>query len=287
MDRTLKQAYALLLAFEIFSASVFPPKLTLPHRHKKECIEKRVVSLMTPELFELKCRLKADGYDISSAIEDSRFRLYWPEKSKVTKDAAKPSGNFYLSPDFGFYTELSFEQAVKYYDKNRKWLEKAEKVNNISGAAEYIVAIHQIESNFGKKTGKKPVFNSLASMYVQGKRKKFAYNELKEFLSLKGKIYNNYFQIKGSWAGAFGNSQTIPSTYKNYYKDFDNDGVANPYSTADSIGFTANYLKSCGFEESIKKAIYGYNRSKRYVEAVDVFAKELKKRIKPKQKTNA
>jgi len=245
---------------------------------------------MAPELFELKCRLKKDGYDISSAIEDSRFRLYWPEKSKATTKTAvkvKPAGNFYLSPSFGFYTELSLKQAVEYQNKNKKWLKKAEEVYNIPGVSGYIVAIHQIESNLGKKTGKKPVFNSLASIYVQGRRKKFAYNEIKEFLSLKGKLYNDYFKIKGSWAGAFGNSQTIPSTYKNYYKDFDNDGIANPYSTADSIGFTAQYLESFGFAENRKNAVYAYNHSKKYVNAVDAFAKELGRRTRARQKTNA
>ncbi len=116
-------------------------------------------------------------------------------------------------------------------------------------------------------------------MYVNGR--KWTFSEIKCFIDIKGTLYKDIFSIKGSYAGAFGIAQSLPSSYKLFGVDFDKDGVIDPYSMEDSIGFVANYLYKGGFRESIssrERAIYSYNRQKSYVNAIIKYADELKKK---------
>ena len=78
-------------------------------------------------------------------------------------------------------------------------------------------------------------------------------------------------EIKGSWAGAFGMSQFLPSSYISWAVDGNNDGVINLFDKADAIFSVANYLSSNGWgksDDKQRKAIWHYNHSSAYVDAV-------------------
>ncbi|MEM4261260.1 MAG: lytic murein transglycosylase, partial [Candidatus Woesearchaeota archaeon] len=116
--------------------------------------------------------------------------------------------------------------------------------------------------------------SSLIMDLVTARASKKANWAIEELLALE-KMYKEYniniLNLNGSWAGAFGYSQFLPSSFINYSVDGDNDGVINLFSLKDAIFSIANYLKENGWKdtyESQNKAVYAYNNSKEYVQAV-------------------
>ena len=87
--------------------------------------------------------------------------------------------------------------------------------------------------------------------------------------------------IKGSWAGAFGLCQFVPSAYLNYGVDGNGDGRVDLFNVVDALASIANYLKGSGWEQGDlakkKKAIYAYNHCDNYVKAVLAYAKAIRK----------
>lgn len=112
-----------------------------------------------------------------------------------------------------------------------------------------IVAVWGVESDFGKSFGKRPVVQSLATLACEAPRRNDYWR--KEFIAaLKildhGDIAPEEFY--GSWAGAFGHTQFMPSTFLGMAVDLDGDGRRNiASSAADSLGSTANYLRKSGW----------------------------------------
>ena len=87
------------------------------------------------------------------------------------------------------------------------------------------------------------------------------------------------FDLKGSWAGAFGICQFLPSSYLNWAVDGNDDGNINLYEMDDAIFSVANYLINHGWSEQPedqKKAVFTYNNSSDYVDAVIQLAAKLK-----------
>jgi len=223
---------------------------------------------------ELLERLHKDGYHLG-IFNDKRFEVY-RNTPKVAKTQNKIN---YFAESFGYFTDVSFRQAAEFNKTHNSALKKAEEKYGVG--REYIMAILQMESNFGRKAGERIVLNSLVSMYVYGR--KWAYSEIKQFLSLGDAFYKDPFELKGSYAGAFGIAQGLPSSHKTFGVDFNSDGRIDPYDPEDAIGFVANYLHKCGFSKTIESksnAIYSYNRQKSYVNAIMEYAKELKNRLK-------
>jgi membrane-bound lytic murein transglycosylase B len=100
------------------------------------------------------------------------------------------------------------------------------------------------------QSGKHRVLDALTTLaFDYPKRAAFFREELEHYLLLGRERSTNIFNIKGSYAGAIGIPQFMPSSYRRYAVDFDNDGKVDlSGSTADAIGSVANYLKSYGWE---------------------------------------
>ena len=110
-----------------------------------------------------------------------------------------------------------------------------------------LLSLMGIETNFGTYLGKMDIVSSLATLSFDKRRSEFFTSELITLLKL---VDNNVVDPKtlyGSWAGAFGNFQFMPSTIKNYAIDFDNDGKINLKGTEDSFASAANYLNKLGW----------------------------------------
>lgn len=106
-----------------------------------------------------------------------------------------------------------------------------------------IVAIWGVESNYGRNMGRRPLVQSLSTLSCFGRRQSFFRGELMATLQIieRGDISKE--DLVGSWAGAFGQTQFIPTTFQRIAIDFDGDGrrdIVN--STVDALGSTANYL---------------------------------------------
>ncbi len=115
----------------------------------------------------------------------------------------------------------------------------------------FIVAIWGIETRYGRVRGSMPVVPALATLAFDRRRSKFFRNELIQALRMVDRGYIELENMKGSWAGAMGQSQFIPSSYMAYAVDFDGDGRRDIWETrADVFGSIANYLKEHRWDRS-------------------------------------
>lgn len=114
--------------------------------------------------------------------------------------------------------------------------------------APLIVALWGVESDFGRHYGDYPVFAALATLAYDGRRAQLFREELLKALEIADRGLIAPGQMRGSWAGAMGQSQFMPSTYLAYAVDFDGDGRRDIWtSLPDVFGSTANYLAALGW----------------------------------------
>ncbi|WP_230970689.1 lytic murein transglycosylase [Nitrogeniibacter aestuarii] len=111
-----------------------------------------------------------------------------------------------------------------------------------------VVAVWGVESNYGKNFGSRPLVTSLATLSCEGRRQDFFRGEFFTTLRIleQGNIAPE--RLTGSWAGAFGHTQFMPSTFMRIAVDFDGDGRRDLMdSVPDALASTANYLKQAGW----------------------------------------
>tara|TARA_Y100000741_G_scaffold91442_1_gene67766 strand:- start:111 stop:1109 length:999 start_codon:yes stop_codon:yes gene_type:complete len=113
-----------------------------------------------------------------------------------------------------------------------------------------LLSLMGIETNFGNYLGKMDIISSLATLSFDKRRSEFFTKELIVLLKLIDKKTVDPNTLYGSWAGAFGNFQFMPSTIKNYAIDFDDDRKISLKKTDDSFASAANYLNELGWKNS-------------------------------------
>lgn len=114
----------------------------------------------------------------------------------------------------------------------------------------FLVAFWGLESNFGQNTGGFPVIAALATLAYDTRRADFFRGELLAALEILDAGHIDVAEMKGSWAGAMGQMQFMPSTFKHYAVDADKDGRADLWnSLPDSLSSAANYLNRIGWQE--------------------------------------
>ncbi len=112
-----------------------------------------------------------------------------------------------------------------------------------------VMAIWGMESNYGGHLGDKNVIQALATLGYQGRRQRFGRRQLLAALQILERRDITPDLMTGSWAGAMGHTQFIPTTYNAYAVDFDGDGRRDIWLTiADALGSTANYLRVSGWQ---------------------------------------
>ena len=157
-------------------------------------------------------------------------------------------------------------QGVAYIKKHQKTFNKVEKKYGVP--KEYIAAIIGIESAFGKNVGKYPVFDTLSTLaFEKNRRNKFFKKQLIEFLKLSKTEKFNPKNVKGSYAGAIGLVQFMPSNYKPYGVDFNRDGRISLQNPSDAIASVANYFVKNGWrkgEPVATRVKYNGNRFYKY-----------------------
>jgi len=152
-----------------------------------------------------------------------------------------------------FLSSNRVKNGAIFMKENRKSLQKAYKIYGVS--PEYITAIIGVETYYGKNTGNYPVFDTLATLaFEKNRRNKFFKRELREFLILSKKNKENPKATFGSYAGAIGLAQFMPSNFKTLAVDFNGDGVIDLNNVDDAIGSIANYFKKSGWQKYIPVA---------------------------------
>merc|ERR1712216_569908 len=119
------------------------------------------------------------------------------------------------------------------FNKNAPLILNIEKEFNVE--KELLLSLMGIETNFGKYLGKMDILSSLATLSFDKRRSEFFTNELIIILKLIDSGVVDSDLLYGSWAGAFGNFQFMPSTIKNYALDYNNDNLIDLKSTNDSF----------------------------------------------------
>ncbi len=213
--------------------------------------------------------------DIRVIFSDERIVLYPGILEK------KGKGLNYFNRKFGLLTRKSVERGRKILKENNALFKAILGRYNVE--PEVLVSVYRVETNFGHYVGHYPVFNSLLTMtLMENRRSGWAEKELVSLLVLTRSNKTDPLSVKGSWAGAFGLCQFVPSSYLNYGADGNDDGIVDLFRFADAMASVANYLKEHGWEtgdtEKERKAIWSYNHCDNYVDAVLAYAKALKKK---------
>ncbi len=111
-----------------------------------------------------------------------------------------------------------------------------------------IVAVWGLESNFGRFSGVRPTIQALATLAWEGRRGAFFRGELLDALEIVDRGYIGLEDLRGSWAGAMGQTQFMPSSYLKWAQDFDGDGARDIWrSPHDIFASIANYLREHGW----------------------------------------
>src|SRR5690348_7638405 len=157
---------------------------------------------------------------------------------------------------------------VAFWNAHAEMLERARSEYGIP--EEIIVAVIGVETFYGAQTGKHRVLDALTTLaFDYPRRAGFFRDELEQYLLLQREKNTDIFATKGSYAGAIGIPQFMPSSYRKYAVDFDNDGKIDlSGSTADAIGSVANYLKSYGWEAGQAVAVPALVNGENYREAL-------------------
>jgi membrane-bound lytic murein transglycosylase B len=145
-------------------------------------------------------------------------------------------------------TDRRLNEGLEFWRKYRNTLERAEKKYGVP--PEYVVAIIGVETFYGRNTGNWRVVDALTTLaFDYPPRANFFRNELEQYLLFTRTAGVDVFSVKGSYAGAIGLPQFMPSSTRAYAVDFDGNGrIDLQKSRVDSIGSVANFLKVHGWQ---------------------------------------
>ncbi|WP_241967970.1 lytic murein transglycosylase [Pseudidiomarina marina] len=198
---------------------------------------------------QLKQEALADGYS-QQTLETAFANVQFYQRS-VKADRNQPE--FKLTLDTYLpraVPEWKAKKAVEMYEQHRDLLEKIGAEYGVQ--PRFIVALWGIETNFGAFTGGMDVISALTTMAYEGRREEFFKKELWHALTIVEEGHIPIEQMKGSWAGAMGQAQFMPSSFMSYAVDYDGDGRKDIWgSQGDVFASAANYLKSVGWRDDV------------------------------------
>jgi membrane-bound lytic murein transglycosylase B len=148
-----------------------------------------------------------------------------------------------------FMTEDRIKMGAQFWKTNEATLKEVEERYNVN--AEIIVAILGVETRYGRTQGNYRVIDSLSTLaFEYPPRAKFFRQQLEEFFLLAREQHHDPLDLKGSYAGAMGYGQFIPSSYRDFAVDYDEDGFADIWNNpVDAIASIANYFKEHRWEK--------------------------------------
>ena len=172
-----------------------------------------------------------------------------------------------------FLTDRRIRQGRKFIQRHQDTLQRAEKLYGVP--VHIVAAIIGVETFYGQRMGTYRVLDSLATLaFDYPPRSGFFRQQLEEFLLLSREEQQDEFELMGSYAGAMGFGQFIPSSYRVYAVDFDADGVRDIWTNpVDAIGSVANYLSQHGWQ---KGQVITTQVSPTSQEGKDLFGNKLK-----------
>ena len=198
-------------------------KVKFKNRAIKEGVSKATVDKLIDRSKFLSDVIKYDRYQ-PEFYEDTKTYI-----SKRTSSKKVKLGKIILNKENNIINKVSSEYKV---DKN------------------LLLALMGIETNFGNYLGKMDIVSSLATLSYDQRRSEFFTKELITLLKLVDAKIIDPSTLFGSWAGAFGNFQFMPSTIKNHAIDYNKDGSIDLKNIEDSFASAANYLSNLGWNDN-------------------------------------
>ena len=145
-------------------------------------------------------------------------------------------------------SQKKVNKGAKLYSSNESFINSID--SKFSVEKSLLLALMGIETNFGTYVGKMDILSSLATLSFDKRRSEFFTNELITILQLIESKKIDHDILYGSWAGAFGYFQFMPSTIKNYAIDYDKNDIIELKSIKDSFASAANYINKIGWKKN-------------------------------------
>jgi len=197
----------------------------------KNSFKKRAIqSGISKEIVE---EIMSEAKFLSKVIEYDRFQPEFYEDTKTY--ISKRSSTKKLNKGIDFYLD------------NKDLINIVE--NKFKIEKELLLSLMGIETNYGTYVGKMDILSSLATLSYDKRRSEFFTKELLILLKLIDENQIDYKSLYGSWAGAFGFFQFMPSTIKNHAIDFNTDNYIDLKNSHDAYASAANYLKKIGWKK--------------------------------------
>ncbi|WP_043308371.1 lytic murein transglycosylase [Pseudomonas sp. ML96] len=228
------------------SAASSQPQQTAPRAAQVASHEQPAQSF---EEWRQRFRLKAVHAGVSPALFDQAFAGITPDLSVVKADGAQPE---FTRPVWeyldGAISPVRVRKGQALLAEHAATLDAIEQRYGVD--RETLVAIWGMESSFGQFMGEQSVIRSLATLAYEGRRPQFAEDQLLAALQILQNGDISVGGLRGSWAGAMGQTQFIPTTYLTHAVDFDGDGRRDIWnSSADALASAAHYLQASGWQK--------------------------------------
>ncbi len=200
-------------------------------------------------LTDLKQEAISKGYE--AKLIDDAFETATYKEKVVSADKNQPEVKETLETYLPKRVpQWKIDRARKLYAENKEVLEQVAKEFGVQ--ARFIVALWGLESNFGTIQGGHNVISSLVTLAFDGRREALYKRQLWAALDILKSGHITLDKFKGSWAGAMGQTQFMPTSFNAYAVDYNNDGRKDIWTTKeDAFASIANYLKQEGWNDSL------------------------------------
>lgn len=201
-------------------------------------------------MFQFKERAAAQGFSNQFLNQTLAETKYLPRVIEL--DQKQPENKItFQQYKKNIVSEKRIKDGRKFYAEHRALLNRAAQVYGVQ--PQYIVALWGIETNYGRITGGFDIISSLATLAYEGRRAEFFEKELVNALRILAGGHAGTDRLTGSWAGAMGQSQFMPTSYMKYAVDGNGNGTVNIWSEMpDVFASMANYLHTEGWNKDLR-----------------------------------
>ena len=214
-----------------FQSNSFANEIQSFENWKKNFKQRALANNISEQTFDL---VMTDARFLSNVIKYDRYQpeFYEDTKTYISKRTSSKKLN----------------KGVDFYSNNKELINIVENIFEVE--KELLLSLMGIETNYGTYVGKMDIISSLATLSYDKRRSEFFTKELLILLKLIDENQIDYKSLYGSWAGAFGFFQFMPSTIKNHAIDFNTDNRINLKNSHDAYASAANYLKKIGWKKN-------------------------------------
>ena len=183
-----------------------------------------------------------------------------PSKPSTAKPRPPVPTGAWLKYRKQFITPSNVQNGVAFWQQHKKALDRAYQVYGVP--PEIIVGIIGVETRWGRVLGKTRLLDALATLaFDYPRRSEYFSGELETFLLMARDQHVDAHELRGSFAGAMGYCQFMPSSYRAYAVDFDGDGHINLWDADDAIGSVAHYFQMNGWVKGDSIAVRGFGQA--------------------------